>query len=127
MNFRNCFLILPRLAFRGNVPKKLERLKESQFGDIGSLSLLVMLMLLWRASEDFLNERPLNFRMKQSSSILDCRLKASVPESSSHSDMDHKPSSLSVMEPAWLLVLLELDIRCLFKKEPGVGFSDILE
>lgn len=118
MNFKSCFRTLPLLLFLGRVPNMLEKLP-SHKGDMDPL--LAELMLWFLLEEHLFRKSSPSLRTKHSSSVLVCRLKASLLESSD----THVwyPSSLSiVMELRQLLQLLSLDKRLRSRRaEPGRG------
>lgn len=107
MNFKSCFRTLPLLLFLGRVPNMLEKLP-SHNGDMDPL--LAVLMLRFLLEEDLFRKSSPSLGTKHSSSVLVCRLKASLLESSEIHVW--YPSSLSkVMELSQLLQLLSLDNR----------------
>lgn len=107
MNFKSCFRTLPFLLFRGRVPNMLEKLL-SHKGDMDPL--LAVLMFRFFLEDDLFRKSSPSLRRKHSSSVLVCRLKAPLLESS---DMHvWQPSSLSIVsELSQLLQLLSLDKR----------------
>lgn len=80
MNFKRCFRTLDRLLFRGRVPKLLVQLLPSQSGDMDPL--LARLMLRFLRREDLPAAPSPSLGKKQSSSMLDWRLRLSAAESS---------------------------------------------
>lgn len=114
MNFKSCFRTLPLLLFRGRVPNRLEELP-SHKGDRDPL--LAVLTLRFFLEEDLFRGSSPSLGTKHSSSVLVCRLKAPLLESSDTPVWS--PSSLSmVTELNQLLQLLALDNRC---RSSGAG------